>query len=124
MGNAADALARLRVCRAAGLTIPLDLQEELLACLESQVSAGRLRQNRDALIRRAAMLLAPASDYQHAERLADEARQMMRTWSLLKTRPAEAEPTTPRACLHAASLQAPLPKSVRQYYRVLQALRD
>lgn len=116
-----ETLARVRVCRDGGLPITEDLRNDIVECLEQAAGAGTLRRRRDTLIRRAAMLLAPAGAWQHAGELAREAEHLSRVWQIMRHRTAESEPTTPRACLHAAALLATLPISRRQFYRVLQS---
>lgn len=118
---ASDTLARVRVCRTAGLPFSSELQEHIEQCLEQMVSPASLRGRRDVLIRRAALTLPAASLSQRANMLVDEAKQLGRVWHLLRNQPPEHEPATPRACLHAAALLAELPASARQFYRVLSA---
>ncbi|AMU99417.1 hypothetical protein [Xanthomonas citri] len=115
----ADTLARVRVCRDAGLPITDELRNDIVECLEQAAGASALRRQRDMLIRRAALLLPPAGAWRQAEALADEAQQLARVWHVMRNRPAACEPATPRACLHAAGLLAALPKSQRHFHRVL-----
>lgn len=118
--RAATALARLRVCRAAGLPIPADLHDEVIECLAGIAGHAQLKAKRDALIRRAAMALPPAGSYRHAEILAAEAKAMTRVPRPVSGVILPMEPVTPRECLFVASLALELPSSVRQYYRVLK----
>lgn len=117
----ADTVARLRVCRDAGVPVPPALRDDAIACLEDTIDAALLRTSRDDLIRRAALLLPFGTPHQKATALADEAQAMSRTWHLLRSRPPAVTFTTPRDCLHAAALRAKLPESQRQFYRVLRA---
>lgn len=119
--SAADTLARLRVCRDAGRAAPPDLVADAIEAIERSLHTEMLRGRRDELIRRAALLLpdADARPYTRAGLLLQEARTMNRTWNVLRTLPPESEPGTPRACLHAARIYAPLPESQRHFYRVL-----
>lgn len=117
----ATTLARLRVCRAAGVAISPELRDEVIECLERLADASLARARRDELIRRAALLIPDASAYSRASRLAAEAKVMARTWHILQSRPAAEQLDTPRDCLHAAALLSRLPESARQFYRVLQA---
>ncbi len=119
MATAADTLARLRVCRDAGRHVPPDLLQDAIVVMERFVHTGMLRQQRDALIRRASMLLPGGRPYTRAGQLLQEARTMNRTWHILKERMPDREPASPRACLHAAQLLAPLPESQRHFYRVI-----
>ena len=61
----------------------------------------------------------PGIDF--AGQLAEQSRLLMRNWSTLRHKPPEAEPASPRACLHAAALLCGLPGSRRQFYRLLLA---
>jgi hypothetical protein len=117
----AETLARLRVCKAAGVPVPPDLRDEAIDCLERACDASLARQRRDELIRRAALLIPDTSAYRAAEALAAEAKVMARTWHILQARPAAEQLCTPRDCLHAAALLGRLPESARQFYRVLRA---
>lgn len=119
MSRIDNALARLRVFQDSGLPLPADLQDEIVACLEELAGSRTRRQRRDALIRRAAILLPPTGDWQRAGDLLAEAQQLARVWHLMRNRAPETEPATPRACLHAAGLVAALPKSQRQFHRIL-----
>lgn len=117
--RASETLARLRVCRAAGLPVPPDLHDAAIECLERISDATILREQRDSLIRRAALLLPPQSKHQVAAALATESRAMYRTWHVLRAREPREPLNTTRDCLHAAALRAKLPQSQRQFYRVL-----
>ena len=119
MATAADTLARLRVCRDAGRHVPPDLLCDAIVVMERFVHTGMLRQQRDALIRRASLLLPEGRPYTRAGQLLQEARTMNRTWHILKERMPDPEPASPRACLHAAQLLEPLPESQRHFYRVI-----
>lgn len=119
MVTAADTLARLRVCRDAARQVPPDLLHDAIVTMERFVHTGMMRQRRDALIRRAALLLPEGRPYTRAGLLLHEARTMNRTWHLLRDRLPDPEPASPRACLHAAQLLAPLPQSQRHFYRVI-----
>lgn len=119
----ADTLARLRVCKAAGLPVSQDLLNDAVECLERVTDAALFRAKRDELIRRAALLLPVAAPYHQAAALVGEAKAMARTWHLLRTLPPAKILTTPRDCLHAARLLAELPESQRQFYRVLRPRR-
>lgn len=121
MTSLADTLARLRVCRDAGRALPADLIDDAIVHLERIEDAAVMRARRDALIRRAALLLPPGPPYQLATMLAREARALSRTWHVLQTREPKMPYQTVRDCLHAAALRASLPASQRQFYRVLQA---
>jgi hypothetical protein len=116
-----DTLARLRVCRDAGRPLPTDLLDDAIACLERGADAAQLRARRDALLRRAALLLPPAPPHRLAAMLAAEAKAMARTWHILRAHEPAPPYCTPRACLHAAALCARLPESQRQFYRVLRS---
>ena len=115
-----ETLARLRVCRAAGVAVPGDLQDDVIECLSKLVGHSQLKARRDALIRRAAMALPPAGAYRKAEALAVEARAVARGRLSLLSDFGLDQPTTPRQCLFAASQILELPSSVRQYYRVIR----
>lgn len=117
----ADTLARLRVCRDAGLSAPPDLRDAAIECLERYADAEQARAQRDSLIRRAALLLPPAAPYRNAGVLACEAKAMNRRWHELRTRPPQQPFGSLRDYLHAARLLSELPSSQRQFYRVLQA---
>jgi hypothetical protein len=116
-----EALSRLRVCRAAGVAPSAELQDEILECLEATVGGAALRRRRDALIRRAALLLPTGSEFERAGVLSREAKTLGRMRSRSCTTATIGEPATPRECLYAASLLARLPGSQRQFYRVLTA---
>ena len=118
-GGAAGTLARLRVCLAAGRSPSPELLADTIAHLELFSDAAELRAKRDALIRRAALLLPAAPPHRKAYLLAQDAKAMTRTWHLLRSREPAAPYGTPRDCLHAAGLLARLPASQRQFYRVL-----
>ncbi|TXH66599.1 MAG: hypothetical protein E6Q88_11685 [Lysobacteraceae bacterium] len=122
--RAAETLARLRVCRDAGLPVLPELAADAIEVIEQFLYAAELRDRRDAMIRRAALLLPDpdAKPYTRAGLLLQEARAMNRTWNILRSKPPENELSTPRACLHAARLYAELPGSQRHFYRVL--IRD
>jgi hypothetical protein len=119
--HVATTLARLRVCKAAGVAISPELRDEVIVCLERVADASLARRRRDELIRRAALMIPGDSPYFRASRLAEEAKVMARTWHILQGRQASEQLHTPRDCLHAAALLCKLPKSARQFYRVLQA---
>ena len=119
--GAADTLARLRVCLAAGRPPSPDLLADTIAQLAQFSDAADLRAKRDALIRRAALLLPDAPPHRKAAQLALEAKAMARTWHVLQSREPLPPYETPRECLHAAALRSRLPESQRQFYRVLQA---
>lgn len=123
-GNRSDTIARLRVSVAAGLPPPPDLVADVLEFLERDEGAASRRAKRDALIRRGGMLLPPDRAYAKAAQLAGEAKAMQRTWHLLREREAEVSPGTVRGCLHAAALHEDLPRSHRQFYRVLKRRAD
>lgn len=110
-----DALSRLRVCRAAALPIPEDLQDELILCLESVAGAAARRAERDQLIRRAALLLPESSQWGRAERLAREAKALARTRAVA----GGSGSVTARTVLQEASAHAALPGTARQFYRLL-----
>lgn len=116
-----EALSRLRVCRAAGVAPSAELQDEILECLEATVGGAALRRRRDALIRRAALLLPTGSEFERAGVLSREAKNLSRMRTRSSTTSTVGEPATPRECLYAASLLARLPGSQRQFYRVLTA---
>lgn len=119
--SAVDTLARLRVCRDAACQVPPDLVIDAIAVIERSLHTETLRARRDELIRRAALLLpdTEARPYTRAGMLLQEARAMNRTWHILRAQPPQLDQCTPRACLHAARLCAPLPESQRHFYRVL-----
>lgn len=121
---ASDTLARLRVCRASGVPVPPDLHDDAIECIARITDATIMREKRDALIRRAALLLPAGPPHKKAAALAGEAKAMARTWHHLRARQPGDALDTPRACLHAAALRAPLPASQRQFYRVLRATAD
>lgn len=91
----------------------------MVRCVESIVDAAAQRKLRDDFIRRAALLLPPTAPYRQAGLLAQEAKAMARTWHVRSAAPATDSPTTPRECLHAAAQLADLPRSQRQFHRVL-----
>lgn len=119
MASAVDTLARLRVCRDAGRSAPPDLIADAVDAIEGFLRTDTLRDRRDALIRRAALLLPDGRPYTRAGLLLQESRAMNRTWHILRQSPPEPVLATPRDCLHAARLIAPLPESQRHFYRVL-----
>ncbi|GGA70671.1 hypothetical protein GCM10011521_05950 [Arenimonas soli] len=122
--RAEDTLARLRVCRDANRGVPADLVSDTIEIIEALVESESLRARRDALIRRAALLLPADRPYAQAARLLEEQRTMNRTWHLLRGTQPSPTPDTPRACLHAAALYAPLPRSQRHFYRILAKSPD
>lgn len=115
----ANTLARLRVCRDAGLPVSHELLSDAAECLERVADADARRAQRDAMIRRAALLLPSAPVHTQAGALASEAKVMARTWHVLRSRSPDS-PETVRACLHAAGLHAKLPASKRQFDRILR----
>ncbi len=117
----AATLARLRVCLAAGRAPSPALVADAIDCLEKISDAGAIRARRDALIRRAALLLPDARPHRKAFMLAQEAKAMARTWHLLQAREPDSAYGTPRDCLHAAALLSRLPESSRQFYRVIRS---
>lgn len=119
--SALETLARLRVCRAAGIAVPHDLQDAAIECLSKVAGHAELKARRDALIRRAAMALPPGGAYRNAEILAQEAKVIGRSRLAPLSVGTHAEPVTARQCLLAASQILELPTSVRQYYRVIQS---
>lgn len=116
---AAVTLARTRACDAAGIVWPADLRMDVVQCLERIVDGTAQRKLRDELIRRAALLLPPMAPYSRAGLLAQEAKAMARTWHVRGAEAASDSPATPRECLHAAAQLAALPRSQRQFHRVL-----
>lgn len=116
---AATTLARIRTCDAAGIAWSADMRADVVRCLEGIVDTSEQRRLRDELIRRAALLLPPNAPYQQAGMLALEAKAMARTWHVRGQGRAPAAPATPRECLHAAAQLAQLPRSQRQFHRVL-----
>lgn len=121
---AAETLARLRVCRDSGRQVPPDLVESAIGVIEGMVRADVLRERRDEMLRRAALLLPEQRPYAQAGQLFKEARAMDRVWHVLRTSPADDRPATIRACLRAARNFAPLPASQRHFYRILTAGRN
>jgi hypothetical protein len=120
LGSRADTIARLRVCKAAGVPVCPELIAAALDHLERDEGMAKLRARRDALIRRAALFLPSESPYKQAARLAGEAKAMNR---LLRTkRSLDPDPATIQGCLHAAAMIDHLPTSHRQFYRVLRRL--
>lgn len=114
-----EIVARLRVCRDAGRAPSSELLGDILDFLEKQNDSALNRKKRDELIRRAALLFPAVSEYKQAENLVKEAKAMIRTWPILKIKPAPKEFNSARDYLHAAALHADLPQSHRQFYRVL-----
>lgn len=112
-------LARIRTLNAAGIAWPADLRADVERCLEGQADDAAQRKLRDELIRRAALLLPPAASFGRAGMLAQEAKALARTWRTRGAQRAPDTPATPRECLHAAAQLAELPRSQRQFYRVL-----
>lgn len=116
-----ELVARLRVCRDAGRAPSSELVGDVINFLEKQNDSALNRKKRDELIRRAALLFPLVSEYKRAENLTKEAKAMMRTWLILKIKPAPKEFASVRDCLHAAALHAELPNSQRHFYRILSA---
>ena len=114
-----ETLTRLRVCLEAGRPPSPDLLSDAIECLSQYSDAADARSRRDALIRRAALLLPPSPAHRKATLLAREAKILARTWNVLRSREPSLPYCTPRDCLHAAGLLARLPASQRQFYRVL-----
>lgn len=120
LGSRADTIARLRVCKAAGVPVCPELIAAALDHLERDEGMAKLRARRDALIRRAALFLPSESSYKQAERLAGEAKAMNHNRLLRRTRSLDPDPVTLQGCLHAAAMIDHLPTSQRQFYRVLR----
>ena len=113
-------LSRLRTCRYAGLQVAPDLLDDVIFVFESVTRAQRLREERDAMIRRAALLYPDARPWELAALLSDEAKRLHRVRAP-RQQPAshDVPPASVRACLQAAQFFHPLPASHRQFYRVL-----
>ena len=116
--SAATTLARLRVCRDAGVPVPPDLLDAAIMLAERLLSARERKQLRDRELRLAALIL-PANDalWTKAGQLLKEARAMARR------RPASiADPV--RLHLHRADELGGLPSSQKQFLRILAANDD
>lgn len=123
MSKLSRTLARLRVCRDARQLVADDLLADAVECLEAVASADELRQRRDLLIRRAALLTQAASVGRRAEMLAKEVSALPRrrgAAACAVVADVGAEPETVSACLAMASAFYTLPSSSRQILRVLQ----
>lgn len=118
MLSPADALARMRTCHDAGLAVPCDLADDVIALLERLLTAKQRRQLRDRELRIAAMLL-PANDppWSKAGHLLRESRAMARAGRAPL-------PNTVRMHLQHAARLGELPTCRKQFARILAANDD
>lgn len=111
--RAATALSRLRTCRDAGLPVPVDLHDELIALLAATMSAEERQQQRNRDLRIAALLLpADLPLWTRARLLHQEALSLARS-----RRDSSVDPVRDR--LRIAALYASLPGCQKQYARIL-----
>ncbi|HLM52320.1 MAG TPA: hypothetical protein VK325_01710 [Pseudoxanthomonas sp.] len=87
--------------------------------LEQAISAPRLTLTRDSYIRQAALHLPAGSLFSQASALHVEASKLCR----VRYASPPADPATFRELLQVAAACAPLPRSRRQFLRILQASR-
>lgn len=113
--RAADALARMRACRDAGLPISRDLLDDMIELAERLLSAHERRRLRDRELRLAALLL-PACDspWIKAGHLVKEAK------ALARTRRDVADGTV-LAHLRKADSLGGLPSCQKQFMRIIAA---
>lgn len=119
VSRCARTLARLRVHAALGSSVPADLIEDAISCLEEIESSGRNRRQRDRLIRRAGLLSAADTLHAQAKQLQGIAARLKQSHAPLGVPALHAEPATPVDCLRAAAVAQPLPRSYRQFLRIL-----
>ena len=119
---AAVTLARLRDCRRYSRPVPNQLLDDAIEALGRVESRQVAMDKRDQWIRAAAALTREATLGTQARRLTEEAASLARVWAHVVNQPLKEPPESVRDALHAARLLAPLPKSMRQYRRVLEAV--
>jgi hypothetical protein len=117
----ADLVQRLRTCVAIGQGADLETTRHALEALEETLSSGDRRYHRDQHILRAAACL-DGTRWARAQRLASEAAALERCWVRLRFQ--TPEHYTVQGELHAARLEAPLPKSARQYANLMEMSWD
>lgn len=120
MSLLSETVARLRVCRAAGIHASPELVALALVCLENVADAEVLRAKRDELLRLAGRMVDGPSNWARAATLEVELKRLRRSRGLLSQQPGP--PFTPRACLHRAMLLSDVPGSRRQLYRIIAAV--
>ena len=114
-------LNSLRACRDSGAQVSPTLLDATIECLVRGANAEVLRKERDSLIRAAALLLPPGSDWIRARQLTAEAKLIRRSWRTLRNQSPRIVQGGIRDLLHAAALSSELPESHRQFYRVLHS---
>ena len=118
---AASLLSRLLTCQAACLHVSPELLARVIEVFASEVSARERRPKRDELVRRASLLAPAESEHARAAFLAAEARALSsgrRSGATIKLQQPAA---TVRECLIEAATYGRLPKSSRQFLRILQS---
>lgn len=119
--QASITLARLRACRWSGKPVPAQVIDDAIEAL-GRIEARQIAlMRRDDLIRAAAEMTGQARASDQAKQLLATANALSRTWPTLVLQSPPDVPATARDALHAARLVAPLPKSTRQFLRVLAA---
>lgn len=121
IAHAPALLARLRVCQSLGKPAPPELVAQLIQALSTEVRARGLLASRNALIRRAGLLLPGSNPSTQAATLLAEARRMRPT--ALVTVEGDS-PATVRECLAVAATYGKLPTSHRHYLRILLEVAD
>lgn len=116
IAHAPALLARLRTCQSLGRPVSPELLAQLIDGLSGEVRARGLLASRNALIRRAGLLLPDGNPSAKAAALMAEAGRL-RPVALVTVQ--GESPATVRECLAVAATYGKLPTSHRHYLRIL-----